>query len=78
MRKKLFKIRPVLETDVLRAGGYLVFSYSYERKSFIMYTERYDHKMSGKTKIFIDGRAGTTGLRIYERLEMRDDISLII
>lgn len=29
------------------------------------------------TKIFIDGSAGTTGLRIYERLENRADISLI-
>lgn len=29
------------------------------------------------TNIFIDGSAGTTGLRIYERLENRADISLI-
>ncbi len=29
------------------------------------------------TKIFIDGSAGTTGLRIFERLNGREDISLI-
>ena len=33
--------------------------------------------MSVKTKIFIDGREGTTGLRIYERFEGRDDIELM-
>lgn len=28
-------------------------------------------------KVFIDGKAGTTGLRIYERLEKRDDIQIV-
>ncbi len=28
-------------------------------------------------KVFIDGSAGTTGLRIYERLENRDDIQIL-
>lgn len=30
------------------------------------------------TNVFIDGSAGTTGLRIYERLGKRDDLKLII
>ena len=30
-----------------------------------------------KTKIFIDGSEGTTGLRIFERFEGRDDIELL-
>ena len=30
-----------------------------------------------KTKVFIDGSEGTTGLRIFERFEGRDDIELL-
>ena len=29
------------------------------------------------TSVFIDGKEGTTGLRIFERLELRDDVSVI-
>ena len=36
-----------------------------------------DEEDSMKAKVFIDGSEGTTGLRIYERFEGRDDIELI-
>ncbi len=31
-----------------------------------------------KPKIYIDGKEGTTGLQIYERLGSRDDIELLL
>lgn len=31
-----------------------------------------------KTKIFIDGKEGTTGLQIYERFEKRDDLEILL
>ena len=31
-----------------------------------------------KPNIYIDGREGTTGLQIYDRLEGRDDIELLL
>ena len=30
-----------------------------------------------KTKVFIDGSEGTTGLRIFERFQNRDDIEIL-
>ena len=30
-----------------------------------------------KTKIYIDGQAGTTGLQIYDRIGERDDLELL-
>lgn len=35
-------------------------------------------KKTEKTRIFIDGREGTTGLRIYDRLAAMDNIELIV
>ena len=31
----------------------------------------------GKTKIFIDGSEGTTGLRIFERFKEREDADIL-
>ena len=31
-----------------------------------------------KTKVYIDGQAGTTGLQIYDRISQRDDLELMM
>ena len=31
-----------------------------------------------KPKVYIDGKEGTTGLQIYDRLSVRDDIDLLL
>ena len=31
-----------------------------------------------KYKVFIDGKEGTTGLKIFERFENRDDIEMLL
>ena len=32
---------------------------------------------TGRTKVYIDGQSGTTGLQIYDRIGSRDDLELL-
>ena len=61
------------------------------RKTYTFYeSNKYPHKMYNyekfhsvggitlKPKIYIDGKDGTTGLQIYDRLSARSDIDLLL
>lgn len=50
--------------------------YNYAEAIFT-YTDEVNIMGTKKTTVFIDGGAGTTGLRIHERLATRDDIKLL-
>lgn len=45
--------------------------------TYVTYTKKGTNMNTKKTKIFIDGSEGTTGLRINERFQGRDDIELL-
>lgn len=45
--------------------------------TYVTYSRKEGEKKMAKTKIFIDGSEGTTGLRINERFQGRDDIEIL-
>lgn len=70
------KERSFLEKELsFLAGNSIVIMYALQWVECA--AERMSEDMSKKMKIFIDGSEGTTGLRIYERFQGRDDIELL-